>query len=232
MLDDFSKPSNAPQSRRRFATSLALSLTVCAAGGAAIVHATSGVKPMTFETEPESIPLPPQLRPQEPKLELPPSPTTREPRIDKPKRPRVPTHIVDSVLPDGNEELVATAPDVTAEQAPSLEVNLAPAPPPSVAPKRPSPISKPVDGGGNHYDRLKYPPLARRNGVSGVVVVRFDVLTDGSVTHATIVSGPAEFHAVVLAATAEWKFKPAQQDGKAVLYQGLTKNVVFRLEDS
>lgn len=225
MLDDFSKPSNAPQSRNHFATSLALSLAVCAAGGTAIVHATSEVKPMVFTEEPQAVPLPPELRP--PRIE--PVVVAIEPKKDRtpPKPPRVPTEVPKTILPESTAEVPPEV-DQGEDEAPAVQVTLAPAP----IPKQPGPISKPLDAGGNHYDRLKYPAAARRHGVSGVVVVRFDVLTDGSVANAKIVSGPAEFHAAVLDAASGWTFKPARQDGKAVVYRGLTKNVVFRLEDS
>jgi len=93
-------------------------------------------------------------------------------------------------------------------------------------------VVKPVDSAGNHYDRLKYPPAAQRKGIEGTVIVMFDLTEQGTVSNAHIVSGPAELHETVLRAAESWRFTPAMQDGKPIRYKGMTKRVVFRLEDA
>jgi protein TonB len=50
--------------------------------------------------------------------------------------------------------------------------------------------------------------------ISGTVVIAFEITADGSVRHATAVSGPKMLRATVLAAVKQWKFKPFVLDGK------------------
>ena len=83
-------------------------------------------------------------------------------------------------------------------------------PAPNLAPGSvPVPISKPA---------MKYPTDAQRNGETGTVVVRIEVGTDGEPTAVTVVSrsGSRSLDRAAVQAAKRWRFRPAQQDGRAV----------------
>ena len=62
-----------------------------------------------------------------------------------------------------------------------------------------------------------YPDELRRDGVSGLVMVKCQIDAQGNVTETEIEksSNPA-FEKPAVAALKKWKFKPAKQDGQAV----------------
>jgi periplasmic protein TonB len=230
MLDDFRKSSTTEQARKRLGSSLAIALVLYGGGGAAIVYATAGIQPKA-EEELEQVEFAPPPEPEpEPEEVKPATPEPAKPK-PKPKKPKldVPKEISQEILKESDAEL-AEAGDVGPIDGTGSDA--APPPPPPPPPKKAGPVTKPVDSGSNRYDRLKYPPAAQRKGIEGAVVVSFDVLENGTVGNARIVSGPAEFHEVVLKAASGWRFTPAKQDGKAVRYKNMTKRVVFRLEDA
>jgi periplasmic protein TonB len=228
MLDDFCQSSTAKQSRKRLGSSVAVALLLYGVGGAAAVYATAGIhakevdeeKPVDFAPPPEPEP-PAPVEPEAPKEK--PKPKIKKPQV------KVPVKLSDEVLQESDKEL-ADAGEVGAVDGTGTNAPAPPPPPPP--PKKAGPVTKPVDAGSNRYDRLKYPPAAQRKGIEGAVVVSFDVLENGTVGNARILSGPAEFHEIVLKAAATWRFTPARQDGKPVRYKGMTKRVVFRLEDA
>lgn len=83
-------------------------------------------------------------------------------------------------------------------------------PTPNLAPGSvPVPISKPA---------MKYPADALRNGETGKVVVRIEVGADGEPTDVTIVSrsGSRSLDRAAVQAAKRWRFRPAQQNGRAV----------------
>jgi len=227
MLDDFRKSSTATSSRRRFGTSFMMSIALVGAGGAAAVHATTGIK-QKEEEKLEQVEFAPP--PEPPPVEAPPPQEAPKPKPKIKKAPKleVPKELSKEVLKESDAQL-AEAGDVGPVDA---NANGEPAPPPPPPPKKAGPVVKPVDSGSNRYDRLKYPPAAQRKGIEGAVIVMFDVMENGAVANAHIVSGPAEFHETVLKAAASWRFTPAKQDGKPIRYKGMTKRVVFRLEDA
>jgi protein TonB len=55
-----------------------------------------------------------------------------------------------------------------------------------------------------------YPPDAKANGIEGTVVVKYVITETGAVTNITIVRGPQECHAAVMAAMRTWRFQPAR----------------------
>lgn len=61
-----------------------------------------------------------------------------------------------------------------------------------------------------------YPAAAKAAGIEGTVIVKYAVGTDGSVTVAKAVRGPAELRAACEATVRSWRFKPAMLDGAAV----------------
>jgi periplasmic protein TonB len=73
----------------------------------------------------------------------------------------------------------------------------------------PVPVSKPA---------MKYPADALRNGETGKVVVRIEVGADGEPTAVSIVSrsGSRSLDRAAVQAAKRWRFRPAQQNGRAV----------------
>ena len=99
----------------------------------------------------------------------------------------------------------APAPRPVADTAPQTD-----RPAPALAPGSvPVPISKPA---------MKYPADALRNGETGKVVVRIEVGADGEPTAVTIVSrsGSRSLDRAAVQAAKRWRFRPAQQNGRAV----------------
>lgn len=72
------------------------------------------------------------------------------------------------------------------------------------------------------YQNIKYPAIARENNISGTVVVRFVVNTDGSITDAEVVReigggcGDEALRVVALMNEMDKKWAPGRQRGKAV----------------
>lgn len=96
-------------------------------------------------------------------------------------------------------------------------------PAPNLAPGSvPVPISKPA---------MKYPADAQRNGETGTVVVRIEVGTDGEPTAVTIVSrsGSRSLDRAAVQAAKRWRFRPAQQNGRAVA-AAVEVPIAFKLE--
>uniref|UniRef100_A0A7V3RG30 TonB family protein n=1 Tax=candidate division WOR-3 bacterium TaxID=2052148 RepID=A0A7V3RG30_UNCW3 len=95
----------------------------------------------------------------------------------------------------------------------TTSVASAPPTPPPVAPAKPSVITRPEP-----IKKVfpKYPESARALGVSGRVLVRVIVGTDGKVKTATIYSsfGNPACEEAALAAAKQWEFKPATKDGE------------------
>jgi protein TonB len=59
-----------------------------------------------------------------------------------------------------------------------------------------------------------YPPVARRNGVSGVVIVEATVDATGKVTGAKVLSGPAMLHQAAIDAVLKFKYEPGTLNGQ------------------
>ena len=77
----------------------------------------------------------------------------------------------------------------------------------------------------------KYPPDLRREGVSGACSVTIVIDAKGTVTDAEIAKASHEgFKQPSLDAIKQWKFKPAQKDGKTVKVR-VTVPLVFNYED-
>ncbi|HEY6945657.1 MAG TPA: TonB family protein, partial [Candidatus Acidoferrum sp.] len=59
-----------------------------------------------------------------------------------------------------------------------------------------------------HAERIAYPPLARQTRISGTVVAKVSVATDGKVDHADILSGHPLLQQVVIDSVRQWTFSP------------------------
>ena len=86
----------------------------------------------------------------------------------------------------------------------------------------PVPISKPA---------MKYPADALRNNETGKVVVRIEVGADGEPTAVSIVtrSGSRSLDRAAVQAAKRWRFRPAQQNGRAVA-AAVEVPIVFSLD--
>jgi TonB family protein len=74
-----------------------------------------------------------------------------------------------------------------------------------------------------------YPPLARKESISGDVVIRVQVEADGSVSSMKVLSGHALLRQAAMDALRNWKYQPAMLDGKPVAMQ-TTVTVQFRMK--
>ena len=61
-----------------------------------------------------------------------------------------------------------------------------------------------------------YPGKAIRDQAEGTVSLRFLINVDGSVSDVRILKGPEIFHQTVIEAVSQWRFKPAEHNGKSV----------------
>lgn len=73
-----------------------------------------------------------------------------------------------------------------------------------------------------------YPLAAKKEHVSGTVVLRIVVSPAGDVRHVKLVSGPALLRSAAKSAVKHWKYRPFKQKGKAVAAAG-DVNVIFIL---
>lgn len=79
-----------------------------------------------------------------------------------------------------------------------------------------------------------YPVDARRAGIEGEVVVRYDVSLEGMVVNARIKSAdPAGiFDQAALAAVSSWRYNPQLRDGEVEAVRNIVSTVRFRLDDN
>lgn len=79
-----------------------------------------------------------------------------------------------------------------------------------------------------------YPPAARAAGIEGVVVVRYDVAADGTVSNARVESAaPAGvFDAAALAAVRSWIFRPMLVRGVPTPARAMRSELRFRIGDA
>lgn len=78
----------------------------------------------------------------------------------------------------------------------------------------------------------QYPPAAERRGLSGVVIVRFDVTEIGTVENAVVVeSSNSVFNKAAIDAASRFKFKPRVVDGKTYGAKGLRQQFRFDMDD-
>jgi protein TonB len=234
MFDDF-QSGHDKQSRQRLQRSLAAAFVIYGSSGAALVAATATarhvveeeLKQVEFATAPEPPPPPPEPPPDQPPPKSSLRPKVKRATIKPPDEiPLEKPKESDADLVDAKD----TGPvDGFTDGVEGGTGNGHAPPPPPPPPPKAEPLTKPVEMSSN--EQPAYPKPALRKGIEGVVVVMLDILENGHVGGAKIVSGPPEFHAAVLEAAKDWRFKPAMRGGVPVRYK-LTKNVRFRLEDA
>lgn len=77
-----------------------------------------------------------------------------------------------------------------------------------------------------------YPPSMNARGLEGYVVVRFDVLSDGSVANVVVVeSSHSGFNKAAIKAAERFKFKPRVVDGVPLASTGIQNLFRFRMDD-
>jgi protein TonB len=159
-----------------------------------------------------------------------PKPVKREPP-PKPVKPVKPPHYhlaaeapvatpQEAVEPLPPPEPVVEPPPVVATPAPApVQAPLPPAPP-APPPKPAGPVTLASELAVSCPERRPpvYPPMSRRLGETGKVVLRVELDETGRVSTAQVVSssGAARLDAAALAAVKSWRCNPAQRDGQAV----------------
>ena len=80
---------------------------------------------------------------------------------------------------------------------------------------------------------LAYPEAARTQGIEGVVRVRYDVDVTGTVVNARVVDAepPDTFEQAALDFVLSWRFRPALENGKAIVVEDNVSEIAFRLDD-
>lgn len=75
-----------------------------------------------------------------------------------------------------------------------------------------------------------YPRVAKDNGLTGMVELRFTVQPDGSTTGIEVVRSEPEgvFEASAIAAVAQWRYEPVLRDGQPVAQRAMVR-ISFRL---
>jgi protein TonB len=85
---------------------------------------------------------------------------------------------------------------------------------------------------GSHDCEAGYPPISRRLGEQGVVLVRMTVGVDGSVSNVSIAksSGYSRLDEAAVSCSSRWRYNPATRDGKplAISYEA---KVLYRLNE-
>jgi protein TonB len=236
MFEDFCPSATSLESRARFRGSLAAAMLIYGGSSVAIVGASATVHKIVEEKETQ-VEFAPPPEPEPP----PPTPPPRTAQPEASPRPRVkrpelapPTKISDEKLKESSKPLAAAGEvgpvDGFLDGAPggkgTATAVVAPAPPPP--PPKQEPLIAAVETAQN--SRPRYPPVVKRKGIEGTVVVAFDVLEDGTVANPKILSGPEELHDCVLRAVASWRFQPAHRGAEKVRSR-MKKSIVFRLED-
>ncbi len=153
------------------------------------------------------------------------------PPVVEPKKPAVgEVHLATPVVNRASESQAVN------ESEPSIDVNQPANADPLAglsAGHRKEPIAPVPVGGDLKQARLVksaspiYPPTARAQNVSGDVKIDALIDINGNVSSAKIISGPALLHQVALDAVKQWKYEPAQLNGKPTSVH-VTVTVHFR----
>jgi periplasmic protein TonB len=129
------------------------------------------------------------------------------------------------VVPGGEPGSPGGVPDPGREEVPP------PPPPAPASPPTPTPTPKPilkVSGGvlpGLALVKITptYPPIARKAGVSGAVMIQVLISEQGRVISAEVQSGHLLLNDAALQAAKRWIFKPTELSGVPVKVQGVLK---------
>ncbi|MHA7873442.1 MAG: energy transducer TonB [Hyphococcus sp.] len=76
-----------------------------------------------------------------------------------------------------------------------------------------------------------YPESCRARGVSGVVIVQFDVTPEGNVVNVRVIDAPDRCFRRIAGAIARWKYPPSYENGRPVMRYGVVERFSFELTD-
>jgi protein TonB len=229
MFDDFRPSLQASAARKRLGGSVAAAAILYGSIGAIVIVGTSAATKTVVEklTQVEFAPPPPPPPPQV----LPQAVANARPKAKR-RELKPPSTVPDQKPRDSDSPPVSAGPVdgfLTGVEGGQGGSGVAPAaPPPPPPPPKPEPLIAPVALRGNSAPG--YSASARRKQIEGLVVVAFDVLENGTVANAEIVSGPEELRDNVLRAVMTWRFEPARQGGRPVRSRQ-TRSIRFRLTD-
>jgi protein TonB len=235
MFDDFQAPANKKEARKRFGGSIALAVALYGTVGGLIVAGTATARKVAEEelTQVEFAPAPEPEPPPPPPEPVPAAVAAMRPKANRPKM-APPKEVPLEKPAESDKPLVEAGPPGPVEG--SLDgveggkgTGRVGAAQPSPPKRTNTPFTAPVPDRNNVAPG--YTPKLRRAGVEGVVVVTFEVSETGTVVGPRIVSGPAEFHELVLKTVSQWRFRPAMRDGKPLRFRK-TQAIRFRLEDA
>jgi protein TonB len=151
--------------------------------------------------------------------------------------PTIPPHIMTSADPDSapgidaNERFGAVGDFLPGGSAAGPVIEIA-------RPAQPPPRGRILVRSGSLMEALlvhrvqpEYPGLAKRIGLSGTVVLRARIGTDGKVSNLEVVSGNAILARSALEAVREWRYQPTTLNGQAVEVETqITVNFVLNAE--
>lgn len=155
--------------------------------------------------------------PEPPKPSVKPPPVPPRPPRERPSPPKPHTHLAANAPVTSPDEAVEPVPQPAPEPEPAPPEP--PAPPP--APPLPAgPVTLGTELAVTCPERTPpaYPPLSRRLGETGKVVLRVELDATGRVSAAQVLtsSGSSRLDAAALAAVKAWRCQPAQREGEAV----------------
>ncbi|BET26811.1 outer membrane transport energization protein TonB [Limnobacter thiooxidans] len=157
-----------------------------------------------------SKPLPPPQKPE-------PKPVSKQPPAPTPKPKPTPIAKPDTVRETVAEPVQQAAPSTPSPQTPSA----APVQPAATAPEAPAPVTPPrTDAAHLNNPAPQYPPLSRRLGEQGRVMLDVYILPDGSVGEIKLnrTSGFPRLDNAALQAVKSWKYVPAKRGDKPIPY--------------
>jgi len=143
--------------------------------------------------------------------------------IDRPvfQPPAVPRHVVDNADPEPPG--VDTYENFTGQPGPSAEIPGGSETGPAIQIARPAPAGKPrmvslgvMDASLIHRVQPDYPSIAKFMRLSGTVVLRAVIGTDGEVRQIEVLSGNPILADAARAAVRQWRYRPTLLDGQAV----------------
>ena len=217
-----------------FTPALAISLAVHAAIGGILFktwqHVTFEPAPMLtvkLDVVPPAIVEAPPPAPPQPKIQ-PPKPPAKT-HASAPQVPHVPTPTLITV-----ERTNAAAPSVAppAPEAPPAPVAVAKAPAVNAAPRVESIEPPHFDVAYLNNPRPAYPPIARKLGIEGVVLLRVDVSAKGTPDKIVIAqtSGATLLDEAAMKAVQGWTFVPARR-GDAPIAHPVEVPIRFQLKN-
>lgn len=166
------------------------------------------VQPPPVEVVPPPEPVPPPVIPPPPEPKPVPKPKPRPLPKPKPKPVPVPKP---RPVPPPETAITPPVPPVVAPVAAAPVVET-PVELPVVPPR--------VDASQSYNPVPEYPPISRRRGEEGTVILSLVVLTDGSVTKVRVKqsSGHPRLDRAALLAVSRWRYSPATKGGTAIEY--------------